>query len=347
MKPMKPMKPMKRWLFRVLTLLLTILLTALPTTLPAAGPSRANATVTVAAAVTVQDDDGRTVTLPQPARRIVALAPHATELLFAAGGGTHIVGVVSYSDYPPAATRIARIGDSNRIDLERVLALRPDLIVAWPEGNARSQTDALRALGIPVFNSAPHTLEQIADSVQRLGKLMATDAVAQPAAAALQRELAALTTRHQGQRPVRLFYQVWDRPLYTLSGKHIVSAAIRLCGGDNIFAGLSAIAPVVGIEAVLQQDPEAIVGSGEESAGIDLWRSYPHLQAVRAGHLFALDGSLLNRPGPRMIAGAAALCEKLDLVRQDQKKQTKEPLQPSQQSQQSQQQQRPQQPRQQ
>jgi iron complex transport system substrate-binding protein len=300
------MTPMKRWFFCSLAMLLAMLL--------ASGASRASATVTV------QDDDGRSVTLPQPARRIVALAPHATELLFAAGGGAHIVGVVSYSDYPPAATRIMRIGDSNRIDLERVLALRPDLIVAWPEGNAQGQTDALRALGIPVFNSTPRTLGQIADSVQRLGQLMGTDDVARPAAAKLQRELAALTARHQGQRSVRLFYQVWDRPLYTLNGKHIVSAAIRLCGGENIFAGLSAIAPVVGIEAVLQQDPEAIVGSGEKSTGIDLWRNYPHLQAVRAGHLFALDGNLLNRPGPRMIAGTAALCEKLDLVRQDQKK---------------------------
>ncbi|MET3132464.1 iron complex transport system substrate-binding protein [Oxalobacteraceae bacterium GrIS 1.11] len=270
------------------------------------------------AAITVRDDDGFAVTVQQPARRVIAMAPHVTELLFAAGGGEHIVGAVSYSDFPEAAKRIARIGDNREVDLERVLALKPDLIVVWLHGGSERQIAALRQLGIPIFHSEPKKLDDIADSVLRLGHLMGSDAVAGPAAAALRRQLAALGAHYAARPPLRVFYQVWDQPLYTLNGAHIVSDALRLCGGENIFAGMSATAPQVGIEAVLQEDPEAIVGSSEKSAvegGVNMWRRYPSLKAVRADNLFQLDGDLLNRAGPRMIAGAAALCEKLELAR--------------------------------
>ena len=271
------------------------------------------------AAITVNDDDGNAVTVSQPARRIVALAPHATELLFAAGGGERIVGAVSYSDFPEAAKRIPRIGDNRQIDVERLIALKPDLIVVWLHGSSGRQVDMLRKLGIPMYHSEPRTLAGIADSVLRLGKLMGTDSVAQAAAATLTKTLAALTERYAGRSKVRLFYQVWDKPLYTLNGEHIVSDAIRLCGGSNIFADMAITAPVVGIESVLQRDPEAIFGSSERSArdgGVDLWRNYATMNAVRRGNLFTLDGNLLNRAGPRMIAGTAILCEKIDVARQ-------------------------------
>ena len=275
------------------------------------------------AAITVHDDDGNPVTLPKPALRIISLAPHVTELLFAAGGGERIVGTVTYSDYPPAAKRIAHIGDSRQIDLERVIALKPDLIVVWLHGSSERQIDTLRTLGIPLFHSAPRKLDDIADSVLRLGQLMGTESVAQPAAENFQQQLAALGKQYAHRAPVRLFYQVWDKPLYTLNGEHIVSDAIRLCGGENVFARLKVTAPVVSIESVLQEDPEAIFGSDEPNAkdgGVNLWRRYPSMRAVRANKLFALDGNLLNRAGPRMIAGTQALCEKIELARQHRKK---------------------------
>jgi iron complex transport system substrate-binding protein len=272
------------------------------------------------AAVTVRDDDGNTVTLQKPAQRVISLAPHVTELLFAAGGGKRIVGVVSYSDYPEAAQSITNIGDSRHVDIERLLSLKPDLIVVGRYGNSERQVGTLGQLGVPVFHSEPRKLDDIADSVQRLGRLMGTDSMAEEVAADLRVQLATLRTTYAGRPTVRMFYQVWDKPLYTLNGSHIVGDAIRVCGGENIFAALKATAPVVDIEAVLRQDPEAIIGTAEKNYGsVNLWRQFPTMAAVKNANLFKLNGDLLNRAGPRMIAGAAVLCEKLELARQHRK----------------------------
>jgi len=274
------------------------------------------------AEITVRDDDGIAVTLQKPAQRVISMAPHVTEILFAAGGGARIVGVVSYSDFPEAAKRIANIGDNRQVDLERVIALKPDLLVVWRHGSSERQLEQLRQLGIPMFHSEPHKLDDIADSLIRLGRLLGTEREALPAAAALRAQLSALASQYAKRTPVRMFYQVWDKPLYTLNGAHIVSDAMRLCGGENIFAAMKVTAPVVGIEAVLQENPEAIFGTSERSTpdgGINMWKAYPSITAVRNDNLFKLDGNLLNRAGPRMIAGATALCEKLDIARQRRK----------------------------
>jgi iron complex transport system substrate-binding protein len=271
------------------------------------------------AAISVHDDTGASVTLQQPARRVVSLAPHVTELLFAAGGAERIVGTVSYSDYPPDARAIPRVGDNQQIDIERLLALKPDLLVVWRHNASSRQLEQLRELGIPLFYSEPHKLADIPDTVQRLGQLLGTEPQARQEAEQLRGQLNDLAARYRNRPPVRMFYQVWDRPLYTLNGRQIVSDAIRLCGGENIFASLPVIAPRVDIEAVLQQNPEAIVsGSRPERSddGLGIWKAYPTLLAVQRGNLFAIDGNLLNRPGPRMIAGAAALCETLEQARQ-------------------------------
>ena len=279
-------------------------------------------TATAHADISVRDDDGMTVTLQKPAQRVISLAPHVTELLFAAGGGDHIVGVVSYSDYPEAARRIANIGDNRQLDLERVIALKPDLLVVWRHGSSERQLAQLRALGIPMFHSEPHKLDDIADSLVRLGRLLGTERAAQQAAAALRQQLGALAIQYARRPPVRMFYQVWDKPLYTLNGAHIVSDAMRLCGGENIFAHMKVTAPVVSTEAVLQENPEAIFGSSERSdadGGVNMWKAFPGVTAVRRDNLFKLDGNLLNRAGPRMIAGTIALCEKLEIARQHRK----------------------------
>lgn len=276
------------------------------------------------AAIVVQDDAGQTVTLAKPAQRVVTLAPHATELVFAAGGGARIVGTVSYSDFPPAAKSIPQVGDNRQIDIERVIALKPDLIVVWLHGSAERQIGPLRALGIPLFYSEPHQLDAIAGSILRLGRLLGSDQAAQAAAAELRLKLAKLKARYQNRSPVRLFYQVWDKPLYTLNGQHIVSDAMRVCGGQNIFASMAVAAPNVGIEAVLQQDPEAIVSGDQRnqtSGGVNLWQPYTTMTAVRRGNLFSLNGDLLSRSGPRMVDGTAVLCEKLEQARQHRKKQ--------------------------
>lgn len=276
--------------------------------------------MTANAAITVRDDDGNVITLAKPAQRIVSMSPHVTELLFAAGGGERIVGAVTYSDYPEAAKKIPRIGTNRQIDMERVIAMKPDLIVAWMHGSSERQIDTLRQLGIPIFHSEPLKLDGIADNVQRLGQLLGTENVAQPAAAQIRAQFAALTKQYASRPPVRMFYQVWDKPLYTLSGGSIVTDAMRVCGGVNIFADLKVTAPVVSIEGVLQADPEAIFGTAEKDyGGVTLWKQYTTMKAVRNGNLFTLDGELLNRAGPRMVDGTRAMCEMLEQARQRRK----------------------------
>jgi iron complex transport system substrate-binding protein len=273
------------------------------------------------AAVSVRDDDGNTVTLQKPAQRVISLAPHATELLFAAGGGSHVVGAVAYSDFPEAAKAIPQIGSSREVDLERIMALKPDLIVVWRRGNSEQQIEMMRKLSVPMFHSEPRKLEDIPASLRKLGQLMGTEAAARPAASQLEQQLAGLRGLYAKRPVVRSFYQVWDKPLYTLNGEHIVSDALRLCGGENIFARLPVTAPVVGVEGVLHENPEAIFATAEKDyGGVSMWKAYPALTAVRNGNLFTIDGNLLNRAGPRMIAGAAMLCEKLELARQHRRK---------------------------
>jgi iron complex transport system substrate-binding protein len=270
----------------------------------------------LAGAVTVRDDAGNAVTLDKPAARVISMSPHVTEVLFAAGGAGRIVGAVNYSDYPEAAKSIPRIGSNREIDLERVISMKPDLIVAWMHNSSERQIEMVRKLGVPVFLSDPQTLDGIPENVLRLGHLMGTDAVALPAAAELRKQLAGLRIRYAGRPTVRTFYQVWDKPLYTLSGKHIITDALRLCGGENIFEKLAVTAPIVSVESVLQADPEAVFGTAEKNyGGVALWKPYATLTATRKDNLFTVDGDLLNRAGPRMIAGTAVLCEKLELAR--------------------------------
>jgi iron complex transport system substrate-binding protein len=270
----------------------------------------------LAGAATVRDDAGNQVVLDKPAARVISMSPHVTELLFAAGGGSRIVGAVSYSDYPEAAKAIPRIGSNREIDLERVIALKPDLVVAWMHNASERQIEMVRKLGVPVFLSDPQTLEGIPENVARLGRLMGTGAQADAAAAELRKQLSSLRGRYAGRPTVRTFYQVWDKPLYTLSGKHIITDALRLCGAENIFEKLAVTAPVVSVESVLQADPEAVFGTAEKNyGGVNLWKPYPTLTATRNDNLFTVDGDLLNRAGPRMIAGTAILCEKLELAR--------------------------------
>lgn len=270
------------------------------------------------AAVSVTDSSGNVVTLPHPAQRIVSLAPHLTELLFAIGAGDRIVGTVSYSDYPPAAKQIPRVGGYSELDLERIVALRPDLIVAWQSGNSPAQLTRLQSLGIPVYRNEPRRLDDIPRTMEQLGVLAGTSAVAVPAARAWRSRLAQLRARYAHATPLRVFYEVWHRPLMTVNGQHLISAAIELCGGSNVFAGLSALAPQISLEAVLAANPDVIVASGMADARpewLDDWRRWPQLKAVQEHNLFFVPPALLQRAGPRFLEGTEQLCLALDRAR--------------------------------
>ena len=271
---------------------------------------------TAAAAITVVDDAGKTVTIQNPAKRILSLAPHLTELLFAAGAGDAIVGTVEYSDYPEAAKRIPRVGSHNSLDLERIVAMKPDLIVVWLHGNAQKQLDKLLSMGIPAYYNQPNKLEDVPRSIETLGVLTGTEATAKTTAADFRNRLAALRTRYANRPPVTLFYQVWSKPLTTLSGKHLVTDVIALCGGKSLFAELEPLAPTVAQEAVIEADPEAIISTSVLRDGLEMWQKWPRMRAVKNGHLFAMDGNLINRHGPRITEGAEKLCDILESVRQ-------------------------------
>ncbi|WP_408415666.1 cobalamin-binding protein [Paraburkholderia strydomiana] len=274
------------------------------------------------AGIAVTDDTGAVLTLPAPAQRVVSLAPHVTELLYAAGGGAKIVGAVSYSDYPPQAQQLPRVGDNKSLDLERIVALKPDLIVVWRHGNAQRQLDRLRELHIPLFFSEPHHLDDVAVSLTKLGELLGTSSTADAAAAAYRRDIARLRAQYADRPAVSVFYQVWDQPLMTLNGEHMVSDVIELCGGRNVFAKLQPLVPTVSTEAVLAANPQVIVTAAPGATKPDTtlpqlgaWRAWPRLSAVANNNLFSIDGDLINRPAPRIALGAKQMCEDLDLAR--------------------------------
>jgi len=270
------------------------------------------------AQVAVRDDYGNEVRLAKAASRIVSLAPHLTELLYAAGGGARLVGAVEFSDFPPEAAALPRVGSDARIDIEAVLALRPDLVVAWPNAGSLRTVERLGELGLPVFRSEPRELDDVARTLQRLGRLAGNETQAERAAAAFRARAAALEKRYGGQRKVRVFYQIWDRPLLTVNGDHIISKVIGLCGGENVFAALPLLVPEVDREAVLRANPAAIVASGSNDAQphwLEMWRQFPGLAAAARGQLYAIPADLIQRQTPRILEGAERLCGMLEAAR--------------------------------
>ena len=273
---------------------------------------------TAQAEISVTDGTGSVVRLAQPAQRIVSLAPHVTEVLFAAGAGERIVGTVDYSNFPEAAKRIRRVGGYSRIDLEAVAALKPDLVIGWHSGNAPAHVDKLKSLGLTVYVARPHRFEDIAASIEQYGRLAGTQSSAEPAAATFRQRLAELRLRYASRRPVRVFYQVWQKPLTTINGQQIISDAIGVCGGVNVFAELPVLAPKINTEAVLVANPEAIIASGmdeQRPEWLDDWRRWPQLDAVTRGNLFFIPPDLIQRHSPRLLDGAAMLCEQLEAAR--------------------------------
>ena len=266
----------------------------------------------------VTDDYGREVALAAPAQRVVSLAPHLTELMYAAGAGARLVGALEYSDYPAEAKALPRVGSEASIDLEALVALRPDLVIAWPNAGSARAVERIAALGIPVFRSEPRELEDIARTMETLGRLAGTQAPAGAAARTFRERAARIERRYAQRARVRVFYQVWDRPLVTVNADHLISKVMRLCGGENVMAALPALAPEIDRESVLRADPEAIVASGPDGARpawLDDWRVFPALAAVRHDNLYSIRPELLQRHTPRLLDGAEELCRILETVR--------------------------------
>jgi iron complex transport system substrate-binding protein len=268
--------------------------------------------------VTVTDDRSDWLKLAQPAKRIISLAPNITELLFAAGAGRRIVGTVDYSDYPAAARTIPRIGNYGELNLEALLELRPDLIVAWGSGSPATRLQRLRQLGIPVYVSEPRRLRDIATNIEKLGRLTGKKVTALRAAAAFRRRLHALHKRYADRPEISIFYEVWHEPLTTINGRHLISQVMRLCGGRNVFADLPTLAPQINLEAVLARNPDVIIAGGAgrtRPAWLDAWRQYSALKAVKAGQLYVIAPALIERNTSRVLDGAQIMCRQLERAR--------------------------------
>lgn len=265
--------------------------------------------------VSVTDDFGHSVTVRYPPQRIVSLAPGASAMLFAAGAGSQLVATIAYSGQPAAERRLPQIGTVDAIDVERLIALRPDVVVVWPDGNNPAQIATIERLGIPVYRQEAVTLDGIGDSLRRLGRLTGTGSVADREASVLQAKLASLRREYtgQGHRPTVLL-EVWNRPLYTVGGGELMSDALEVCGARNAFAKLPQRAPAIGVEAVIARNPDIIIAAappGKGASWLAPWRRFPSLRAVRTGRLLAFEDQRLSGLGPGVVDATAGLCRKI------------------------------------
>ena len=251
------------------------------------------------------------------AERIVSLAPSLTELAFAAGAGSHVVGTVEYSDYPDAARSIPRVGDAFRVDFERLLALRPDAVLTWEPGTPHGVVQRLRDLHLNVVTVTTYNLADVAKGLRTIGALAGTQEPAEKAAVAYEREIEHLRAEYSGEASIGIFLQINDRPLYTVNGRQIMSEVLALCGGRNVFAELNELAPQISVEAVIATNPQVILITGDsQPESLTQWRRWKTLVAVRANNLYQVSADDLARPTPRLAHGAQTVCRTLETARQ-------------------------------
>lgn len=253
----------------------------------------------------------------QPAQRIVALAPHITELLFAAGAGAQVVGTVAYSDYPEEAKKIPRIGDYNSVQIESIMRLKPDLIIAWPGKALTAQLQKLEKLGFTVLYSDPQTPQQVADNIRWFGQLSGHAEYATQQAAEFLQHWQTIAQKYAGLHPVRVFYQVWSDPLMSLNKDSVIHHAISVCGGINIFADANVPVPQVNIEAVVRDNPDVIISAGETASAATMlqWRKWQNMTATRFNQFYVISGDDISRPTPGILVGVEKLCQYLDQAR--------------------------------
>ncbi len=272
------------------------------------------------AEIRVTDYLDNELVLTQPAKRIVALSPHITENIFAAGAGDLLVGTVEYSDYPAAAKALPHVGSFASLNREALLSLNPDLVIAWSSGNGEAMIAQVKSLGIPVFVDEPQQMEDVARSLQAIGIVSDRKQSANTAAKKYLSALAELRKHYQRQSTVTVLYQIWHSPIQTVNNDHIISQVMRLCGGTNIFGDAISAAPIINRETVIDRNPDVIIASGigqERPTWLDTWRQWPSLKAVKNEHLFFIAPDFLQRHTPRILSGAQQMCEQLQSVRED------------------------------
>ena len=268
--------------------------------------------------VSVIDDRGRVVTLQQHAKRIISLAPHITESLFAAGAGDNIVGVMEYSDYPEAANKIPRVGGYASLDVEKIVSLSPDLIVVWSSGNKLKEVEKLESLGLTVFVSEPYYPKDIANNIKRFGILTGNTIISSTFVDKYINHYKRLKKDNEKKEKIKVFYQFWNKPIMTINGKHLISQIINLCGGINVFSELPSLTPKISVEAVIASNTDVIIAGDIGSRKLlwmSEWKKWTQIPAVRKKQIYFIDPDLINRAGPRILQGADELCGLLDKAR--------------------------------
>ena len=274
----------------------------------------------VAAEISVEDDFGEILVLERPAQRIVSLAPNITEVLFYIGAGDQIVGADEYSNYPEQAQQITRVNNHAAANYELILSLQPDVVIAWQSGNGDKIINRIRQLGIPVFVIETRSLEDIPNLFSRFGVLSGHVEDAAQKAEDFSRRLSLLREQYNAEAEVRTFYQIWDEPLITLNGKHMVSSVIELCGGRNIFADAIPLVPYVNIESIVVADPQVIIAGGskeEKPHWFDRWSKWGQISAVRNQHVYLIGADLMQRHSARILDGAELMCDFLQRAREE------------------------------
>ena len=274
--------------------------------------------VVTAAEVVVVDDNGQQIKLAVPAKRIVSLAPNITEVLFHIGAGEKIVGADEYSNYPEEAKDILRVNNHAAANYELILSLEPDLVIAWQSGNGNKIIDPLRKLGIPVFVVETNKMDAIPSLFRRFGKLSGHGDQAKQRAHEFSRRLQELRAAQVGKSVIKVFYQIWDEPLITLNGEHMVSDIINLCGGVNVFSDAIPLVPYVNIETVVAADPEVIIAGGsreERPAWFESWQKWSGISAVINQHIYLIPSDLMQRHSARILDGMELMCAHLDSAR--------------------------------
>lgn len=268
--------------------------------------------------ILLRQPNGETLVLPEPGRRIVTLAPHLAEGVFAAGAGEQLIATVEYSEFPAAAADIPRVGDAFRLDVERIVALRPDLVIAWDSGNPRPAILQLRELGLAVWSVEIREPGGIPAFIENVGRASGHAEQGASEAERLRRQLGSIERRYAAAEPVRYFYQVGAKPLFTVNGQHLISRGLALCGGSNIFAEEAGLAFQVSREAVILADPQAMLAPSLPGAAdpLDAWRAWPGLSAVEHNALFLLAADEISRATPRFLDSLDAACKLLQDLRE-------------------------------
>lgn len=243
------------------------------------------------------------------ASRVVSLAPSLSEIVVELHASELLVGVLDAGERPAALAQVPSVGRYGQLELERLLSLQPDLVLLWPASVPLAQREQLKRLGVPVYSVEPHSLDQLIDHIEAIGVRLGRAQVARERAEHLRARLAQLREQYRRELPLRVFYQVWDRPLYTVGGGQIISDALAVCGARNVFDELTLPAPQVSVESVLQRNPDVILAG--DQAQLTAWKAWPQVAAVQRGQLVRVPDKGLERPSGQMIEATARLCEVL------------------------------------